>query len=350
MIFEFLLPILGWLVFFGFCFIVYSAIVYKNHPPKADLPGQALYTALATFFWLTVYMCLSSVWSILYSLIDLKYPDAVAAASNYGTSGFSGVGVVYDAFAFPLALVVVSSVTALVLAFWLISKFEKNKDLRPERLYLFMRALVFLGGAIMIFSGFVYVVYSWLYGNLPVAVFMKGAVALVIVGMVALYFYLTADGKNPREGAISRFFASMLVVVTVGTLWFSFSVIGTPAQARMYRLDSITLQNLQTIKNEIDSQDQSFGKRINSLSEVTNEYVKGAIKRSPSITYTTDNAGNTYTLCGTFNASMPQTINMENRDTTWDYHAGNSCFTFPHLPTYATVQAQPYPTKPIYNQ
>lgn len=337
MIFEFLLPIVGWLIFFGICFIIYSNIFYKNAVPHAEIEGQALYTAIASFFWIVVYMCLSSVWSILYSLIDLKYPDIVGAASNYG-SGFSGSGVVYDAFAFPLAMVVVSSVTALFLAFWLISKFQKNKNLRPERLYMFMRALVYIGGIVMAFSGFVYVVYSWLYGNLPVAVFMKGAVAFVIVGMIAIYFYLIADGKNPKETIISKVFASMLVAVTLFTLFFSFSVIGTPAQARLYRLDSITIQNMQQVKYEVDNQGQSFGKRIQNLEEINNEYVKSAIKKTAMTYSVTDND---YTLCSDFNADMPATINMGSRDETWDYKTGKSCFTFKHLPTYATNNIQP---------
>ena len=132
---------------------------------------------------------------------------------------------------------------------------QENKNLRPQALYLFMRSLVFIGGAIMIFSGFVYVVYSWLYGNLPIAVFLKGFVAVAIVGMVALYFYLTADGKNPKEAFIGRLFAVMLVVVTVATMFYSFSIIGTPSEARLYRLDSITLQNLQNVKQELKSID-----------------------------------------------------------------------------------------------
>lgn len=347
MIFEFLLPIIGWLILFGICFIVYSVVFYKDKTPQVHVEGQAMYTALATFFWLVVYMCLSSIWSIIYSLIDIKYPDVVGAAYDY-SSGLSSAGVVYDAFAFPLAMVVVSSMTALILGFWLISKFQANRNLRPEKLYLFIRSLVFIGGAVMVFSGFVYIVYSWLYGNLPIAVFMKGGVAVAIVGMVALYFYLTADGKNKNEAMISRVFALFLVAVTLVTLFYSFSVIGTPAQARLFRLDSITLQNLQNVKNEIDNQEQNFGIKIQDLSQLTNEYTRSAIKQT-EISYSS--ASTTYTLCANFNASIPANINMPNRIDDWDYQAGNSCFTFPHLPTYANVNGNPnFAPKPVYAQ
>jgi len=341
MIFEFLLPIVGWLVVFAICFVVYSNLFYKNVTSPAHVEGQAFYTALATFFWITVYMCLSSVWSILYSLIDLKYPDVIGAAANYG--GYSS-GAAYDTFAFPLAMTVVSAFTALFIGFWLISKFQSNKALRPERLYLFMRALVFVGAAILAFSGFVYVVYSWLYGNLPIAVLFKGIVAAVVVGSVALYFYLVADGKNSNEANISKLFSVLLVIATIATLYFSFQIIGTPAQARIYRLDAITIQNLQNMKYQIDNQDQSYGKRIQTLNEITDTYAKNLLKVTP-MTYTTTDSD--YTLCAAFGGDMPQTINTVNRDETWDYHAGNSCFTFKHLPTYANVNNQP---KPIYNQ
>lgn len=335
---------MGWLVLFGICFLIYSNLVYKNMPPAIEVEGQVLYTAIATFFWITVYMALSSVWSILYSLIDLKYPDIVGAVSSYGTSGFSAAGIVYDAFAFPLSIVVVSSFTSLLLAFWLISKFQTNKNLRPQKLYQFLRALVFIGGAIMIFSGFVYVVYSWLYGNLPMAVFLKGFVAVVIVGVVGLYFYLVGDGDNPREALIGRIFASFLVIVTIVTLVFSFNVIGTPGEARLYRLDSITLSNLQSIKNGIDDQALSYAVKIQNLNELNDYFLKDILKKT-EVKYSSN--GNNYTLCANFNSDMPKTINMGYRDEIWDYKKGESCFTFKHQPPRPDIVPQPKPVQSI---
>ncbi len=343
MIVEFLLPIIGWLVLFIICFIIYSGVIYKDATPHAHVEGQGLYSALAAFFWIVVYICLSSIWSVLYSLIDLKYPHVIGSATSYA---YGSIGAAYDTFAFPLAMILVSSITALILAFWLISKFQKNDNLRPERLYSFMRMLVYLGGSIMAFFGFVYIVYSWLYGNLPVAVFMKAGVALAIVGAVALYFYMTTNANKSKDVVISRTFAIALVLVTVATLFFSFKVVGTPAEARMYRLDSITLQNLQNVKQEIDNQDQSFGNKIQSLDQITNEYTKPAIKQT-AMTYSS--TATTYTLCADFNSDMPQTLNQPYRNEDWNYKAGQSCFTFPHLPTYANGNVNMI-EKPIYRQ
>jgi hypothetical protein len=272
----------------------------------------------------------------------------VGAVSDYGTSGFSGSGVVYDAFAFPLAVTLVSAVTACCLAFFLIKKFQSNPHLRPEKLYLFLRNLIFIGGVILAFSGFVYVVYSWLYGNLPIAIFYKGLVAAVIVGGAAVYFYLVGEGKNKNEGLISKVFSGALVLVTVVTLFVSFQVIGTPAEARKYRLDSITVEAIQQIKNEIDSQDQSFSLRIKSLDELKNEYVRRYIRKMIAaknpVRYESD--GKEFKLCANMNADMPQTINWENRDMTWDYKVGDFCFTFPHQAPYPNaVQNIP---KPVY--
>lgn len=345
MIFEFLLPIIGWLLLFMVCFAVYTKAFHKDKNPQTHVEGQAFYTILVAAFWITVYICLSSIWSILYSLIDLKFPDLIAAASRYG---YDTVGIVYDAFAFPLAMVLVSSITSLGLAFWLISKFEKNKNLRPESLNNFIRSLVYIGGTIMAFFGFVYIVYSWLYGNLPVAVFMKAGVALAIVGSVAAYFYMTENVEEGRKQTVSRVFAILLVIVTILTMGFTFSIIGTPEQARLFRLDSITLQNLQNVKQTIDNQDQSFGNKIKSLDDITDEYAKSAIAQTPIIYSTTEKD---YTLCAEFNRHMPETVNMPGRSKTWDYNQGQSCFTFPHLPTFGNANTFPAGTpKPVYVQ
>lgn len=340
MIFEFLLPIFGWLILFGICFLIYSKMFWKDDPNASHPQGQTLYTVLAAFFWITLYMCLSSIWSIMYSLIDLKFPDAIGAANNY-SYGMTSVGVIYDTFAFPLAMIVVSALTAAVLAFFLVSKLKKNKNLRSEKLYSFIKFLVWIGGAVMIFFGFVYIIYSFLYGNLPMAVFLKAIVALTIVGSIALYLYLVDQNKD-KENILSKIFAGILILATLATLYISFTIIGTPAQARMYRLDSITLQNLQTVKSEIDNQDQNFGLKLKNLDELNNDYVKNALRVTP-MTYTTTDTN--YTLCANFNSNIPETINIPNKDTTWNYKAGNNCFTFKHLPAYAKVQGQP---KPVY--
>jgi hypothetical protein len=347
MIFDFLFPILGWLVLFVIVYIVYINVFHKDKDRKV-VEGQAMYTILASFFWIVVYMCLSSVWSILYSLIDLKYPDVVGAVSDYGTSGFSESGVVFDAFAFPLAMTLVSAVTACILAFFLIRKFQNNPELRPEILYIFLRNLVFVGGVILAFSGFVYVVYSWLYGNLPVAIFYKGLVAVLIVGGTAIYFYIVGDSKNKNEALVSRIFAAVIVLGTIATMWISFQIIGTPSEARKYRLDSITIEALRQVKSEIDNQDQNFANRISKLEQINTDYTKSYIRKMSAaqnpVKYSSD--GKEFKLCANFNSEMPQTINWENRDTTWDYKQGEYCFTFTHQPPYPNVVPN---IKPVYS-
>lgn len=341
MIAEFLLPIIGWFVLFVVCFVVYSFAFYKekHNASHAPIEGQTLFTAVTAFFWVAVYFCLSSLWSVLYSLIDLKFPDEVIAASTYA---YSSAGALYDTFAFPLAMILVSTVTVLLLTVWLTWKINTNENLRPEKLYSFMRLLVYIGGTIMTFFGFVYIVYSWLYGNLPIAVFMKAGIALLIVGLVALYFYLTENSNKTKNLFLSRIFAGVLFVATVLVLVISFKIIGTPAQARLYRLDAITLQNVQNVKQEIDNQDQNFGNKISDLKEITSEYARTSLKQTP-MTYTTSST--TYTICADFKSNMPATVNIPNKVEDWDYSQGNSCFTFPHLKTYSTVDGQ---AKPVF--
>ncbi len=328
MIFEFLLPILGWLVLFSVCFFVYTKF-YPNEN-KNHIEGEVVYTIISGFLWVLVYLTLSSMWSIAYSLIDLAYPDVIGAVANYG-SGLSSTGVVFDAFAFPLAMVLVSSLVAFILAIWLNYKFEKNKNLRPENLYNFLRSLVFIGGVVYAFSGFVYIVYSWLYGNLPVAVFLKGGVGLVIIGLVALYFYLNR---------YANIFAGLLVLATIGTLVFSFRVIGTPTEARLYRLDSITLKNLQTVKYEIDNQSQNFGRHVKSLNEIEDFNVKNALSKT-KVKYSADSKN--YKLCADFNSDMPQSINVSFENHEWDYKKGESCFDYEFKQVYANAQVDSKP-------
>lgn len=349
MIFEFLFPILGWLVFFGICFFIYNAFFY--HKPEGtsavDLPGQATFTLISSFFWVVVYMCLSSIWSILYTLIDLKFPDVVNAPNNYGNSGLSLSGAVYDAMAFPLATLVVSAVSAVALAFWIISKQKSNPALRPDKLYKFIKFITLVGGGVLAFSGFVYVVYSWLYGSLPMAVFLKGLIALVIVGSVALYFHLVAgDERNPSESMIGKVFAGYLLVAMVITLFVSFNVVGTPKQARLYRLDSLKIRDLQDIKNSIDSQDGYSDKKVASLSELRDDWIKPVIKRNADVTFNSDSK--TYSLCATFVANMPQTVNNNYySDDTWNYSEGKKCFSFEHKPNYQNQGVSTQIEKPL---
>jgi hypothetical protein len=343
MIFEFLFPIVGWLIFFGALFFIYNAFFYqKPVGEQIELPGQATFTLISSFFWVVVYMCLSSIWSILYTLIDIKYPDIINAPSNYGSAGLSLSGAIYDAMAFPLATLVVSAVSAVALAWWIMSKQKQNPVLRPDKLYKFIKFVTLIGGGILAFSGFVYVVYAWLYGSLPVAVFLKGLVAFVIVGSVALYFYLVAgETRNPRESLIGKIFSAYLLIAMVVTLFVSFNVVGTPKEARLYRLDSLKIQDLQQIKNTIDNQDSYSDKKVSKLSDIKDEYTRPAVARNEDVTYTSD--GKNYTMCANFVSQMPQTVNNNYYvDDTWNYKKGQSCFTFEHKPNYQTQKSMEF--------
>lgn len=330
MIYNFLSPIIGWLILFGSGYFIYNVFFNKSKSDQVvvDIPGQHTFAFVSGFFWVVVYMCLSSIWSIAYTLIDLKFPDIVNAPSDYGTS-LSLSGALYDAMAFPLATLVVSAVTALGLAWWVIRKQKSNPDLRPDTLYKFIKFITFIGGGILAFSGFVYVVYSWLYGSLPVAIFLKGLVALLIVGSVATYFYLVAgDTRNPRESTIGKFFSAYLFIAMVVTLVVSFNVVGTPAQARLYRLDALKISDLREIKDYIDSEDAYSDKRLSSLSSISDNRINIILKRNNFSSSLTEKQ---YTLCADFVMDMPKAVNDNYSNDTWNYKKGNHCFTFDRL-------------------
>jgi hypothetical protein len=335
MIFEFLFPILGWLIVFGAMYFVYNAFFYRKSATDAavaEIEGQSVFSLISAFFWIVVYMCLSSIWSILYTLIDLKFPDIIGAPSDYGNSGLSLSGAVYDAMAFPLATLVVCAVTSVILAFWIISRQKANPALRPDKLYQFIRFVTFVGGAILAFSGFVYVVYAWLYGSLPMAVFLKGLVAFVIVGTVAAYFYLVAGKtRNNSESLIGRVFALFLFVAMLVTLFVSFNVVGTPKEARKYRLDALKLQDLQSIKYQVDARDEQGQTPMQSLSDIKDEYVKNIVKRNEKAVsgFRLVSGVKDYKLCANFVSNMPVYVNSgNNSDDTWNYTKGETCFTF----------------------
>jgi hypothetical protein len=166
------------------------------------------------------------------------------------------------------------------------------------------------------------------------AILLKGLVAFVIVSSVALYFYLVANEKrNPNESLIGRIFAVFLFIAMIVTMLVSFKVVGSPKEARLYRLDALKLQDLQSIKYAIDAFDESSNRTFASFADLRDDYAKNIVKKNEKLgnVFTFSSEGKEYKICTDFSSDMPTYINkMDNLDESWNYKKGNTCFTFPH--------------------
>jgi hypothetical protein len=180
--------------------------------------------------------------TLVFSYINYVFPDPLA---YYSMEVFSG------GMRFQMATLIVLVPVMLVLMRLIrkdIASDSDKKDLWIRRWALFLT--VFIAGAAIVID-LITLINFFLGGELTMRFLLKVAVLLLVAGGVFLHFFADLKGywlKQPQRARMVGWAAAALVLVTIIAGFF---IMGTPAQARLYRFDSQKVSDLQSIQWQI---------------------------------------------------------------------------------------------------
>lgn len=212
-------------------------------PATSPERGRSGATARDFFLWAgaiaALYGAVGSLVALLFAIVDRAYPDPLAF--RYGAEG---------AFA-AMAGVIVLVPTAIVLLH-LIRRILRAEPSRVDSwvrrwalvLTVFIAAATALVDLIVILTAF-------LSGDLSVRFGLKALLLLLIAVTVATHFLVDLRGywiAYPRRASSVALGALALAVASIVA---GFLVIGTPGQARAYRLDAQRVSDLQTLQYQV---------------------------------------------------------------------------------------------------
>ncbi len=274
----------------------------------------------------TLYVVAFNVGSVLFALIEWRWPDAALGAGGRLQ------------FAARARFATASLVTALPI-FLFVSRLVGQAIARdPEKrgsrirkwltyLTLFLAVLVLIGDLIALVSGV-------LSGELGTRFLLKVAVVFAIAGIVFGHYLgdlRREEAEAPRAsatGLLARVGAIAALLTTVAGLWFA----GSPQQERRRSLDQRRIGDLNTLAEAIDAYARENRVLPAALDQVVDfRFSNVRSIRDPETGAPYDYIGLDslrYQLCATFELPDSATTASDERGSRfWSHGSGHHCFT-----------------------
>lgn len=247
----------------GAGFLIYSLITSKN-----IMNGETKTKALDVFVYLgigiTLVMSVTNLLQIIFTAIDRKFPD-ILNAGNYVDIYSSDVRLA-------IASLVVMYPLYVALSWYTakdISKFIYKRDLTIRKVVIYTTLFI---TACTLIGTLVSIIYTYLGGELT-ARFGWKALSVFVVASAAGWYYLYSMRRDYTQKDSIPMIATVLVtVLVIGSIAWSVSVIGTPAEMRAKRIDSQRLSDLSSIQQQVFNFFQTTEKLPGTTSELNNAF------------------------------------------------------------------------------
>ncbi len=178
----------------------------------------------------------------------------------------------------------------------------------------------------------VYLIYSFLGGDLTKEFVLKLLTVLVIAGVAFAYYYQELKRELKREVVIStgaKVFGGLSSIGVIALLMFGFYTVGLPATQRLHKQDEQRIADLYQIRNRIFDYHRVNGKLPENLEALKDDsFNLLPLPKDPETKESYEykiTSPNSFDVCGNFNTSRtageyPSYDNLI-------YHSGNNCFS-----------------------
>ncbi len=308
------------------------------------------------FFFLSLGVLIGIITSVIsfinvvFETLNKRFPDVLNATYQYGNLYYS-----YDSIRNSLAtLIIFFPVFLLVHYFW-------NKKVRSglgqvdQIVRRWLLYIVLFISSLVIIIDLVTLVRYFLGGEITIRFIYKVLVVLMVALFVGVYYIFELIEKKKIYGIAVSLSASIKAsLFVILAIIFAFSVLGSPLNQRLVRLDDQKINDLQNIQYQVINFWQQKEKLPNSLEELVNPLSGFYLPVSPEIDKginyeykLLDEKKLTFALCTTFNLPIQKGWNENNSEITqpfpvkdiavsypyqgginesWDHEAGYACF------------------------
>ena len=287
---------------------------------------------IVSFYWSVIAFIF-----LMFDYINYAFPDAL---SYYSVDPYQG-GISYE----------MASIIVLLPIYLFLSRLLRAETLRdPSRKEIWIRrwALIltlFVAG-VTIAIDFITLLTTFLNGEtLTTAFLLKVLVIFLVASGVFLHFIADLRGYWDTFPLRKRIMSIAVVILAVASIVAGFFIVGTPAQARLYRFDAQKVSDLQNIQSQVVSYWQAKRALPASLADLGDPLLFGPLPTDAQTgePYAYEATGAlSFKLCAAFNApsrenqnaspepfismaSVPARIKGAAQDT-WQHGAGEVCF------------------------
>ncbi len=277
----------------------------------------------------SLYVSVSALVVLLFGIITTLHPDPAQGYFEYEDASSS--------IRFSIALLVVFFPTYIILTRLVntIRRTEHGTYLTLTKWLIYISLLI--GGGILL-GDLVYVLNSFLNGELTTRFILKAISFFIVVGAGFVYYLFDARGYWQEHEKTSIQYGIGVAIVVIVTIIFGFTHIEAPAEVREMKIDALQLTDLQNIQYRIEEAYNIDSKVPNSINElfIGIEAPVAGEGRQPYV-YTVTSP-TTFELCAEFaypstkSEQMQYTQPIRFEETVlknpynWDHGDGNWCF------------------------
>lgn len=277
---------------------------------------------------ITLYLSISFLLVLLFSIINLAFPDAVESYWQIESNSSS--------VRLSIAMLIVFFPTYLVLTrrMNVLRRVETNSTYLGLTKWLMYLSLLVGGGVIL--GDLVAIILAFLEGDLTTRFIMKALVLLAVVGAAFYYYLQDARGYWLTRESQSKLFGAGMSAVVLASLVTGFFYTETPKEVREMRLDETQIQDLQQIQYRIEEAMRMSSSTLPaSLEEAYDGFeVPTAPEDREDYSYEVTETG--FSLCATFSRDSNADVEMwgpmfdtampiKNANN-WNYKEGRYCF------------------------
>jgi len=216
---------------------------------------------------ITLITSVTSFLNLVFGTLNKQYPDVLNSIYQYGYSSYD-----FEGIRMALAtLIIFFPIFLIVSYFW--KKFSRgemghvDEIIRKWVIYiiLFLSSIVLLVDLVALIRYFIS-------GEITTRFILKVIVVLITAAVVGKYYIFDLlDNKifgfKIRSGVI---FSTFSIILVAGAVFYSFSIMGSPATQRLLRLDDRRVNDLQNIQYQVINYWQQKEKLPEKLSDLSN--------------------------------------------------------------------------------
>lgn len=284
----------------------YNTSIMEETLQKPTLSPKFFFISLGVI--ITLITSVSTFLSLLFETLNKRFPDVLNSTYTYGYNTYS-----FDTLRATLATLIIVFPVFIALSYFWNRSIKQGLSRSDLFVFKWMLYIIIFLSSIVVVVDLVTLVKYFVSGEITMRFIMKVIGALLIACLVGWYYIYELKNYNNSQSKkiVSKIILGLSLTIFIALVVWSFSVMGSPAKQRAWRMDDRRISDLQSIQSQIISYWQQKEKLPERLSDLANPMTGYSLPVDPEF-----EKGNKYEysvkdklsfeLCATFLVDMPK--------------------------------------------
>lgn len=251
--------------------LVYLLIRKNNPSMESKTKAVDVFAYLAIF--ITLIASVVNLIQILFTAIERKFTDVIEVGQSVDIYGSD--------MRMAIATLVVVFPIYLALSMYVSRDIKRNlfkHDLPIRRIFIYTTLFV---TAVTLIGSLIATIYTYLGGELTVRFGLKTLTVFVLALAVGGYYLYALRRDYTKETQTPNAIAALAALFVIVSLVWSISIIGTPGEMRLRRIDDTRLTDISGVQQQIYNYFQTTNRIPTTLNDLNNAFQGYVVPKDP---------------------------------------------------------------------